>query len=127
MGVSQRREKTVAQLHAKAYEFKRKEGLDFLGRLREEELELQRLTEQAAALKEDELVGALVTFPVADGRAIYLVKSEAPLKLQHIPFFDGYQIDSATIRGLRLEDIRKRVGWERGMRSMFAGRSTATS
>jgi hypothetical protein len=116
----------VAQLHPKAYDFKRTPDLDFLGRMKEEEQELKRLEDEASKLGEDEFKGALVRFPVADGYAIYLVTSETPLKLQHVPFFDAYRVDPATIRGLRLEDVRRRVIGGRMMRSMFAAGVGAT-
>lgn len=115
----------VAQLHPKAYDFQRTQGLDFMGRMKEEEKELQRLEAEAAKLKDDEIKGALVRFPVADGHAVYLVTSETPLKLQHVPFFDAYRVDPATIRGLRLDDVKRRVQGDRHMRSMFASRAGA--
>ena len=43
---------------------------------------------------------------VADGRAMYYVRSERPLVLAHIPIGDAYQAPGAHIRGLRLADIR---------------------
>lgn len=112
----------MAQLHPKAYDFTRTAGLDFMGRMKEEELELKRLEEAAAKLGKDEVKGALVRFPVADGYAVYLVTSEVPLKLQHVPFFDAYRVDPATIRGLRLDDVKRRVEGARHMRSMVASR-----
>lgn len=58
----------------------------------------------------------VMTFPVADGRACYLVVSEKPFTLQHIPVGDAWQIDYAHIRGLRLEDWRR----QRQFKSLFA-------
>jgi hypothetical protein len=113
----------MAQLHKKAYNFKRTAGLSFLDAMKEEEAELVRLEKAAAKLLDGEIEGALVSFGVADGKAIYLVKSKSPLVLQHVPFFDGYRIDAAMIRGLRLADIQRRVDGDRMMRSIFARKS----
>ena len=49
----------------------------------------------------------VMSFPVADGKACYLVVSEKPFVLQHIPIYDAYQISPAHIRGLRLSDWRQ--------------------
>lgn len=49
----------------------------------------------------------LFASPVADGQALYYVKSLKPLVLQHIPFGDGYQIHGAMMRGLRVADIEQ--------------------
>ena len=43
---------------------------------------------------------------VADGRAMYLVVSEKPLVMCHIPQGDAYQAPGAHIRGLTLKDVK---------------------
>jgi hypothetical protein len=48
----------------------------------------------------------LISFPVADGAAVYYLKSEKPLKLEHIPVGDAWTVSQATIRGLRIQDIK---------------------
>ena len=55
-----------------------------------------------------ELVGQIVSYPVADGQALYMVTSEKPLYLAHIAFGDGYQIPAAHLRGLWHLDVRSR-------------------
>lgn len=70
--------------------------------------------ELAAASKgvrsdDESLNGFLLTFPVADGRAIYRIVSTQPLKIEHIPLGDAYRIPDAHIRGLNLDDARKQV------------------
>lgn len=55
----------------------------------------------------------VISFPFADGFAMYFVKSMRPLVLQHIPYGDAWQIPYAHIRGLRLADVElmlKRTG-----------------
>ena len=80
----------------------------------------KRWAREFRAKSPGELVGEIVTWPVADGYAEYMVASEKPLKLAHINILDGYVIPHAMIRGLRLSDIRSIVDHDRFMRKMFA-------
>lgn len=58
-----------------------------------------------ALLRDIEKSHRVISFPVADGCALYAVISETPLILRHIPYGDGYVVPGAHIRGLRLSDI----------------------
>lgn len=73
-----------------------------------------------AALKEIEAKYPVLSFPFADGHAIYAVVSKSPLKLMHIPFGDAWQIGAPTIRGLRLADVEAMIQREKALRSIFA-------
>jgi len=53
----------------------------------------------------------LLTFPIADGEALYRIVKLSPLTLQHIPYGDGYCIPYSHIRGLRTEDALKQISW----------------
>jgi len=53
----------------------------------------------------------LLQFPVADGYALYFIKSTKPLVLQHIYHLDGYEIPGAHVRGLRLEDVNYMISF----------------
>lgn len=68
----------------------------------------------------EKLKGRLYTYPVADGQAIYLVKSEEPLVLQHVPVWDGYMLPAAHIRGLKLSEIRNYLRAEEALERAFA-------
>jgi hypothetical protein len=63
----------------------------------------------------------VIKFPVADGYALYHVKSEKPLVLQHIPYMDGYSIPAAHIRGLTLADVRQMLEREKNLAKLFGG------
>lgn len=65
------------------------------------------------ALSRGKLKGYLMKFQVADGLAYYLVTSEVPLTLQHVPLFDGYSVLAATIRGLTVSDINAMIKMDR--------------
>lgn len=56
-----------------------------------------------------DLVGQIISFPVADGAAQYMVWKQKPLQLIHLPIGDAYQADAATTRGVRISDIRRQV------------------
>lgn len=58
-------------------------------------------------------------YPKNDGYARYVVLSERPLALVHIPTGDGWQIDEITRRGLRLSDVREDVARNKKMAELF--------
>ena len=68
-----------------------------------------QITKQDAEIAAQGL--GVVQFPVADGYARYIVRSLAPLQLQHVHAGDAWQVPSATIRGLRRADVQAQ--WER--------------
>jgi hypothetical protein len=65
----------------------------------------------------DGVVGTILRFGVADGRASYLVMRKKPLTLCFIPSPDGYQADECTLRGVNLTYVKqcaknkKLFGW----------------
>jgi len=52
-----------------------------------------------------EVVGLVYSFPYADGQANYLVVKSAPLTLQHIRYFDAWQLPYVHIKGISKQDI----------------------
>lgn len=74
-----------------------------------------------AAWKAIEAQGPVLTFPVADGRAVYIVRSFKPLILQWVKWLDNYQSDPALIRGLNVTDVRRRLEARKRMRALFPG------
>lgn len=80
--------------------------------------ECKRTDDMFAAIDQDRIV----RFPVADGYALYYVKSLKPLVLQHIPYGDAWQIPYAHIRGLRLADVQQQIEGNKRMRELFSSR-----
>ena len=74
---------------------------------------IETLAELAREQHEGDLVGEVVRWSRADGYAQYMVLSEKPLQLVHLDLVDGYAVEDSLLRGLRLEDVREMVGWER--------------
>ena len=59
------------------------------------------------------LVGAIMSFPRADGYAHYEVVKDSPFTVAHIPVGDAWHIDGITIRGLRRSDVAERLKSDR--------------
>lgn len=83
---------------------------------------LQALEADFEKQPEGTVKGAIVSFPYADGSAMYLVQKVRPLTLQHIPYGDAWQIPAAHMRGLTLEDIQQNIARTRGLKAMFSQR-----
>jgi len=64
-------------------------------------------------------IGFLLTFPVADGNAVYQVRNINPLELIWIPFGDCYQIPDAYIKGLSMKDVILQIKRDKLLESMF--------
>lgn len=66
-----------------------------------------------------DIAGSIVTFPVADGMATYVVWETNPASLIHVPMGDGYAIPAAHIRGLRASDLREMVDSRKALDNLF--------
>jgi hypothetical protein len=82
--------------------------------------ELTRLLDASASLEPGQLTGAVLAFPVADGKAYYLVTGENPLKVVHIPFGDAWTIPAPYIRGLNEDDVRDQLEHNRRVAQLRA-------
>ena len=72
----------------------------------------------------DALGDDVISFPYADGKAIYYVKSRKPLRLQHIPIGDAWSIPDYQIRGLRLADVDAMIERKRALARLFGKMGT---
>lgn len=68
------------------------------------------------------LVGALLSWQVADGYANYIVTKDAPLTVQHVPFMDAYTVDPALIKGLDPGDVRDQLARTARLDALFSRR-----
>ena len=102
--------------------FEKKPEESFEAYMNRAEALLNDMLAASARVTDGKVEGSLVSFPVADGKAWYLVKSEKPLRLQHIPFGDAYQADCMTIRGMRLADVQEHVRRSRALSALFQKR-----
>jgi hypothetical protein len=87
---------------------------------REEAAFLERLADRAKMNGTSPLLGEVVRWQRADGYAQYMVWQTNPLQLIHLDLLDGYSIEPALIRGLRVADIRDMVERAARMRELFS-------
>jgi hypothetical protein len=86
---------------------------------REEAAFLERLADRAKMNGTSPLLGEVVRWQRADGYAQYMVWQTKPLQLIHLDLMDGYTIEPALIRGLRVADIHEKVEQAARMRAFF--------
>lgn len=107
-----------------AFEWFKTEGRmihgDFRAYMEATDRNLKVLTDFANDRPEGSLLGRMVSYPVADGMAMYMVTSESPLYLAHVNFGDGYMIPAAHLRGLNYGDIEERVAWDARWRALLS-------
>ncbi len=87
----------------------------------------QELMDISDNLPEGEIVGAMLHWPRADGRAYYQVVCARPLQVQHIPYSDGWAVEEALIRGLRKADILEQIRRDRAWKKMFSQKNQSFS
>ena len=56
-----------------------------------------RLSKWCVERNNQENVGKVIRFSVADGYAEYMVLTTKPVQLIHLPFWDGYQSETAEL------------------------------
>ena len=62
-------------------------------------------------------VGEIISFPVADGEALYMVASMKPLELVHIAIGDAYHFQYAN--RLTAKDVQQKVDLQKALQKMF--------
>ncbi len=76
---------------------------------------MEELWDQSDNLPKGQVVGGIISFPVADGHAYYQVVKEKPLQLAHVNFMDGWHANPITIRGLKLADVKLMLSRDKAM------------
>lgn len=92
---------------------------DFLTVMQRDEAELNEMIKKSNELPDGEIVGGILTFPMADGQAFYRVKSDIPLILEHIPYGDCWHASEVTIRGITTDYIKDTLAKSRKRSEMF--------
>jgi len=67
---------------------------------------------------DDENVGEVIKFPVADGYALYMVYSMNPLELIHIDIMDGYQFEYVDL--MTPEKVMELIKREKALKKLFS-------
>ena len=96
-------DKRWAKIHAKAW--------SMTGHDKERELldEYTRVSDHVSGKKT--LVGVLIGFPHADGKALYRVVKDKPLTLEHVPYGDAWRLPAYAERGITAADIRQSIAF----------------
>jgi hypothetical protein len=106
-------------IHVPSFEDYRTENgrfnLDSL--LYDEQVCVSEVSEWCRANGKGPLAGEVISFSVADGRAVYVVYG--PSSLVHVPVGDSYSLPEAHERGLTAADIRGHVESERSLNKLF--------
>lgn len=93
--------------------------IDFKAATKAQNEAFAELAERSRNLLEGEIVGALLHWPVGDGRAFYVVTSKDPLRVSWVGVGDNWQVDPILIKGLDVDDVRRMIDDERRMRELF--------
>lgn len=96
------------------------DGFDRDGYFRAEEEYVERIVAWCRENSPgDRLAGTRYSYPVADGKALYVVYKSRPLSLIHVPIGDSYQVSDAHMRGLKIKDIDAYAHRDEALAAMF--------
>lgn len=79
---------------------------DHVKEQKREETWLKKLAKRCQQANKGEYVGQIVTYPRGDGYAQYMICSEKPFVLIHLPVGDNWRADAVWERGVRLADVK---------------------
>jgi hypothetical protein len=80
---------------------------------------IQKLRDYCLANGTGDLRGEVVSFPVADGAASYMVFTTKPLAFIHMPLGDAWQFQ--YVNRLTLADVKKQVKRRKALDELFRG------
>jgi hypothetical protein len=112
----------MAQITGSLEGFNKKPGEDWRDYIERSNRMFDELQDHSDNLPEGQVEGAVISFPVADGSASYLITREKPLSLSHIPFLDGYHANPILIRGLRKSDVLQMLRSRKRLLELFSTR-----
>ena len=68
--------------------------------------------------KKGKNIGEIISFPIADGAAEYMIASLRPLELVHIPLGDAWDFQYAHL--LTAKDVNKKIEQGKAMAKLFS-------
>ena len=96
-------------------------------RIKEEQNEMDRLQKISDNLPEGEVVGGILSWPVADGKSYYYVYKRKPFTVAWIPYLDAYQADPILLRGLNLADAVDQLAKRKYLIELFGSKEKEES
>jgi len=85
----------------------------------------EKLREMLLARKKGKNVGEIISFPVADGAAEYMIASLRPLELVHLPLGDAWDFQYAHL--LTAKEVNKKIEENKAMAEFFNKRNKKQS
>lgn len=82
---------------------------------------VEKLREFCIKRNNQKNVGVVIKFQVADGYAEYMVASTKPVELIHLPFWDCYQSETASL--MTAKAIQDKIDQKIAMDKLFAPKS----
>ena len=82
---------------------------------------IEQVVTFAKANGKGKLAGEVISFPVADGSAQYVVYSTSPVVLIHLPIGDAWQYDYAN--RLNATDIKEKVRQSQAISKLFSAKA----
>jgi len=82
---------------------------------------VDQLKEECKKISNDPDVGEIISFPVADGKAQYMLLSVKPLQFIHLHNVDGYHEEMVEL--LTVKKTRELVQKARAIKEMFSKKS----
>jgi hypothetical protein len=70
------------------------------------------------------IVGKVISFGVADGRAQYMIYRHSPLSLIHLPYVDAYEAHPLMLKGLTLLECKRMVRADENLAKLFGRRAS---
>jgi hypothetical protein len=67
---------------------------------------------------DQEHVGEIIDFPVADGKALYMVAAIKPVQIIHLPYWDGYESPMADT--LNAKRIGIKITQQKALADLFS-------
>lgn len=86
---------------------------NFSAELRRTDLMFASLLKKQPRSTSRSYVGAVLSFPIADGAAYYVVVQDHPLTVQHLLIDDGWRANRCTIAGIDRAEVRDQLRWQR--------------
>ena len=81
---------------------------------------ITELREMLTKRKNGKNVGEIISFPVADGYALYMVASMRPLELVHMPLYDAWEFQ--YVNRLTATDVEAKIAQQKSIEKLFASK-----
>jgi len=85
---------------------------------KDEERYIEEIKQFCLSQSNDKYVGEIIYFPVADGKAMYMVCSIKPLEIIHLEVGDCWEFN--YIERLTLKDVLEKISQQKKLKELFS-------